>query len=116
MLGLGLGVLLRFARQIVNGVMSQMTQQMNIVQEQAMAPMQAVIQEVTGGAWVGQGADAFVQDIQTIMIPKTRSIFDSIGKALRDLQHATDVIDQADQQVQQKVQALDDIFQNIYNG
>jgi hypothetical protein len=32
------------------------------------------------------------------------------------LQHATDVIDQADQQVQQKVQALDDIFQNIYNG
>lgn len=116
MLGLGISVILRFARQIVSGVMAQMTQQMNIVQQQAMAPMQAIIQEVTGGAWVGQGADAFVQDIRTIMIPKTSSIADMIGKALRDLQHATDVIDQADQQVQQKVQALDDLFQNIYNG
>jgi len=116
MLGMGLSVIFRFARQIVSGVMSQLTHQMNIVQEQALAPMQAIIQEVTGGVWVGQGADAFVQDIRTIMVPKTNDISSIIAKIVRDLQHASEVVDSADQQVQQKVQGLDDLFQNIYNG
>lgn len=109
-------MLMRFARQVVAGVTAQLTQQMNIVQQQALAPMNAIIQEVTGGVWVGQGADAFVQDIRTIYVPKTSNIFDAIGKVIKDLNNAVDVIDKADQQVQQKVQALDDLFQNIYNG
>lgn len=109
-------LIFRFARQIVSGVMSQLTQQMNVVQEQALSPMQAIIQEVQGGVWTGQGADAFVQDIQTIMVPKTNDISGMIGAMLRNLQNATDVIDSADQQVQQKVQSLDDLFGNIYNG
>ena len=91
MLGMGLSAIFRFARQIVSGVMSQLTQQMNIVQEQAMAPMQAIIQEVTGGVWTGQGADAFVQDVRTIMVPKTNDIAQIIAKVVRDLQHASEV-------------------------
>ena len=52
------GFLLRFARQVVAGVMSQLTQQMNIVQQQAYRPMQMMVQQVTGGVWIGKGADA----------------------------------------------------------
>jgi hypothetical protein len=50
------------------------------------------------------------------MVPKTNDISTLIAAMVRNLQNATDVIDSADQQVQQKVQALDDLFQNIYNG
>jgi uncharacterized protein YukE len=116
MFGLGVGMILRFARQIVAGVQGQLNQQMNIVTEQAIAPMQQMVQQVTGGVWTGQGADAFVQDVRTIMVPKTNDIASIIGKLVKDLQHASDVIDSADQQVQQKVQGLDDLFQNIFNG
>lgn len=36
--------LLRFARAVVQSVLSQLTQQLNIVQEAALAPMRAMVQ------------------------------------------------------------------------
>jgi uncharacterized protein YukE len=106
--------LLRFARQIVAGVASQMTQQINMVQQQAFRPMQLVVQQVTGGIWIGKGADAFVQEVQTLVMPKTNSIIQTVTKTQRDLQHAVDVIDRADQQVRQRANALADVFKAIY--
>lgn len=61
--------LLRFARQVVANVLSQLTQQLNIVQQQALQPMRTMIQQVTGGVWVGDGANAFVQEVSSLMIP-----------------------------------------------
>jgi hypothetical protein len=57
-----------------------------------------------------------VQEVSTIMVPKTNQIMQQITKSHQDLQRAIDIIDRADQQVQQKVQGLDDIFQNIFNA
>jgi uncharacterized protein YukE len=108
------GYLLRFARQVVAGVMGQLTQQMNIVQQQAYRPMQIMVQQVVGGVWVGKGADAFVQDVQSIMMPSTNQIIQTITKTHRDIQRAIDVIDRADRQVQQKASALSDIFNGIF--
>jgi hypothetical protein len=110
-----LGALLRFARQVVAGVMSQMMQQLNTVQEQALSPMRQMVQQVTGGIWVGQGADAFVQEVQSVMMPKTNQIMQNITKNHQDLTRAIDVMDRADQQVQQKVEALKDVFSNIFS-
>jgi hypothetical protein len=111
-----LGVLLRFARQVVAGVMSQMMQQLNVVQEQAYSPMRAMVQEVTGGIWVGQGADAFVEEVQSLMMPNTNQIMQHITKNHQDLQRAIDVLDRADQQAQQKINALGEVFSGIFNG
>lgn len=108
------GFLLRFARQVVAGVMSQLTQQMNVVQQQAYRPMQMMVQQVTGGVWVGRGADAFVQEVQSLMMPNTNQVIQTITKTHRDLQRAIDVIDRADQQVNQKVNALGDLFHGIF--
>ncbi|HRW06765.1 MAG: hypothetical protein KDE53_23565 [Caldilineaceae bacterium] len=108
------GFLLRFARQVVAGVMSQLTQQMNIVQQQAYRPMQMMVQQVTGGVWIGKGADAFVQEVQSMMMPNTNTIIQTITKTHRDIQRAIDVIDRADRQVQQKVNGLADLFNSIF--
>jgi peptidoglycan hydrolase CwlO-like protein len=111
-----LGALLRFARQVVAGVMSQMTQQLNIVQEQAYSPMRAMVEEVTGGIWIGQGADAFVQEVQSLMMPNTNQIMQNITKNHQDLQRAIDVLDRADQQAQQKINSLSEVFSGIFSG
>ncbi|MEZ4726295.1 MAG: hypothetical protein R3E79_04080 [Caldilineaceae bacterium] len=108
------GFLLRFARQVVAGVMSQLTQQMNIVQQQAYRPMQMMVQQVVGGVWIGRGADAFVQEVQSLMMPNTNQIVQTITKTHRDIQRAIDIIDRADQQAHQKVNALADLFQAIF--
>ena len=106
--------LIRFARKVVEGIMSQLMQQFNIVQEQALSPMRLMVQQVMGGIWVGDGADAFVDEVSSLMIPGVGQVADHITIMHKNLQHACDVIDQADATVQGKVNGLADVFDGIY--
>jgi hypothetical protein len=108
--------LIRFARKVVQGVMSQLMQQLNIVQDQALAPMRQYVQAVMGGIWVGDGADAFVEEVSSLMIPGVGRVADNISILHRNLQHACDTIDQGDEQVNSLVNGLADVFGAIYSG
>lgn len=109
-----MSTLLRFARKVVENVMSQLMQQFNIVQEQAYSPMQQMVQQVTSGVWVGKGADAFVEEVSSIMMPGVGRIGENINVFNRNIQTAIDVIDQADTQVNSAVNSLADVFGSIY--
>jgi len=108
-------VLIRLAMKVVQSVLSQLTQQLNVVQEQAMAPMRQMIQAVMGGIWIGDGADAFVEEVSSLMIPGVGRVADNITMIHKNVQHAADVIQQADQQVNSKINGLADIFGSIFN-
>jgi len=107
-------ILLRFARQVVQNILSQLTQQFNIVQEQAYSPMQAMVQQVMDGIWVGKGADAFVEEVSSLMMPGVGKIGEGISTYSRNIQNAMDVMDRADEQVAGIVNALGDIFDGIF--
>lgn len=107
-------VLLRFARQVVQNILSQLTQQFNIIQEQAYSPMQAMIQQVMDGVWVGKGADAFVEEVSSLMMPGVGKIGEGISTYSKNVQNAIDVMDRADEQVSGIVNALGDIFDSIF--
>lgn len=109
-----ISVLLRFARQVVQNVLSQLTQQFNVVQEQAYSPMQAMVQQVTDGVWVGKGADAFVEEVSGLMMPGVGKIGDGINVFSKNITNAMDVMDRADDQVAGIVNALGDIFDSIF--
>lgn len=109
-----IGALLRFARQVVANVLSQLTQQLNIVQQQAMAPMRQMIQQVVGGVWVGDGADAFVQEVSSLMIPGVGKVGENITTLQSNINRAIEVMDRADQQVNNMVRGLADVFAGIY--
>jgi uncharacterized protein YukE len=109
-----ISVLLRFARQVVQNILSQLTQQFNVVQEQAYSPMQAMVQQVTDGVWVGKGADAFVDEVSGLMMPGVGKIGDGINVFSKNIQNAMDVMDRADEQVSGMVNALGDIFDSIF--
>ena len=108
------GALIRFARQVVQNVMSQLMQQFNVVQEQAFSPMQAMVQQVTDGVWIGKGADAFVEEVSSIMMPGVGKIGDGISVLSKNIQNAMDVMDQADEQVSGIVNSLGDLFGGIF--
>lgn len=109
-----ISVLLRFARQVVQNVLSQLTQQFNVVQEQAYSPMQAMVQQVTDGVWVGKGADAFVDEVSGLMMPGVGKIGEGINVFSKNIQNAMDVMDRADEQVSGMVNALGDVFDSIF--
>jgi len=106
--------LLRFARQVVMNVMSQLTQQVNVIEDQAMSPMRNMIQAVVNGVWIGEGANAFVEEVSSMFIPGIGRVAETINIVNNNLQHAIDVLDQADQQVTGMVNSLGDLFDGIY--
>jgi uncharacterized protein YukE len=99
---------------MVQNVLSQLTQQFNVVQEQAYSPMQAMVQQVTDGVWVGKGADAFVEEVSGLMMPGVGKIGDGINVFSKNITNAMDVMDRADDQVSGMVNALGDIFGSIF--
>lgn len=108
------GAVLRFARQVVESILSQLMQQFNVIEQQARNPMQAMIQQVVGGVWIGEGANAFVEEVSSLMLPGVGRVGETITTMHRNLNHAIDVMDQADQQVNSLVGGLIDIFGGIY--
>lgn len=108
--------LIRMARQILESVLSQLTQQFNVVQEQALSPVRAIVQEVTGGVWKGESANAFVQQASSMTIPGIGTVCDNITFMNTNIQYAMDVVDQADAAVHSKVDELADTFDNIYRA
>jgi uncharacterized protein YukE len=107
-------ILIRIARQVVQNVLSGLMKQLNVVQEQAHAPMQQMVQQVTGGIWVGKGADAFVEEVSSLMMPGVGRIGEGINTYSRNIQNAMDVMDQADNQVSGIARGIGDIFSAIF--
>jgi hypothetical protein len=108
------GSLLRFARSVVQNVISQVTQQLNVVNEQAYNQIQSQVREVVGNVWRGQGADAFAAEINGEVLPNIQRIMESITTVNSNITFATDTIDRADELVRNTVDSLADVFGSVY--
>jgi hypothetical protein len=110
----GVNPLIRLARRILQSVLSQLTQQLNIVRDQALSPMRTMVQQVVGGIWIGDGANAFVEEVSSLMVPGVGQVMDHITFLSTNLQRASDIIDAADKRVQGMANSLGDTFGSIY--
>ncbi len=106
--------LIRLARAVVNQVKAQLMQQLNTVAEQVHNPLKLMVQAVTNGIWVGKGANAFVEEVSSLVIPGVGAVSERINTLHRNIQYAEDVIDRADEQVNTAVNSLADLFGKIY--
>ena len=98
-------LLMRLARKVIEGVLSQLNQLLGMVQELAMAPMRMMFQQVTGGVWRGNGANAFVQEVSSLMIPGVGKVASTITGISNNLKFAQSVIDRADDEVSKLVKS-----------
>ncbi len=106
--------LLKVARKVVEHVMSQLMQQLRIVTDQAINPMQIMVQQVTGGIWRGKGSDEFVRVVTNMMMPDARKVTDHITTVNKNIRFAIDRIDQADVKANTAFQQLGDTFSKIF--
>lgn len=105
-------LLLRMARAVLESVLKGLTEQLNVVEEMAMAPMKLMIQQVVGGVWKGRGADAFVEEVTNLLIPNIGTVKEQISTTHANLIFAREVIDRADEEVDRLVKSrLFDAFQ-----
>lgn len=74
-------------------------QVVQLVEQAAIAPIKAMVDEVVGGAWKGDGADAFVDRLQNIATPKLQKMNQATTLFHTNIDKSGDTIQQADQKV-----------------
>jgi uncharacterized protein YukE len=87
----------RFVRGLVGTQVSQLGRLFGIVEQQAMSPLRLVVQQVLGGVWKGQGANAFVEEVSKISIPGIGQVGQHLTTMSQKLRFAEETIDRADE-------------------
>lgn len=106
-------LLIKIARAKLQHVIGQITQQLNLVQEEAEQRMQAHVSDVVGGMWTGQGADKFVASINEEAMPMISQILEGMSTTTNNINTALQIMDEADQNVRRAVDNLVDTFEKI---
>lgn len=104
--------LIHLARRILQDVQSQLAQVLNEVEEQVRTPLRQMIQMVKGGIWTGQGADAFVEEVTSLLIPDVDAkVSENVSQMRTKIQTAEEIIVRADEEVEALVRGrLSDTF------
>lgn len=116
--------LFSFMDDVVDSVIGQIMSQVNVLSDQIESPFKAVIQQVTNGAWKGKGADSFVEEMNSLVLPMVAQLIASLAGAgggggggggfIDGLNFARQVINEVDDAVNGIVNGLGDLFDSIF--
>lgn len=102
---------LQFLRGEVDNVIAGVGQQQQIT-SQVLDQLKSYVPKVQS-AWIGGDADAFAEDVATILVPAMMELIAAIGGVNINLNQATSIVDQADQKCQGMANQLGDLFGQI---
>jgi uncharacterized protein YukE len=106
--------LLRLARRIVEQVTAQLMQQINIVEDQVNREINNYIQRIVGGAWQGDDAERFVDELSSLVLPDVSEILNAVTETNTCINSAVTALNEADQRVTNLVGDLAERFRQIY--
>lgn len=106
---------MRFLRSLCSSQMAQVGGLLSMVEQAAMVPLKAIIQEVLGGVWKGKGADAFLEEVNNISIPGVGQVSQHLTTLREKVRFAEEVIDRADEETNRMVTDRTECFL-FYNG
>ncbi len=108
-----LGVsLFRFVDEGVQQTIQGYNRQMNTVVEQALNPLNQVLQQ-TDSMWRGVGAEAFKEELQSVHVPQTNTFIEMLTQAIKNYTQASEVIKKADQDAKNVVSQFEDDVEKI---
>ncbi len=97
----------------VEDVMNQVARQASQVEDVA-GGIRSGMQPIMGGAWTGQGARAFTDEVQSRLIPQIMALVASITGFGGGISNALGMIQQADNDVFGVVGQVTDVFDSIF--
>jgi hypothetical protein len=106
--------LFKWVEDLVNGIINQVLQQVNIIQDAVTSPLRALVNQVTGGIWKGDGASRFVQEMTSEVIPMLVNIMGFNTNFANAIKKSQDRMQQAVQQATSQAQTLLDVFGGIF--
>jgi uncharacterized protein YukE len=108
------GGIFKLMFDVVDGVINQIMSQAKIVEEAVTSPLRGLVGQVTGGIWKGDGADKFVQEMTSEVIPMLVNIMNVNNTYSSAIRRSLDRMNQAEQQAAQAANTLMEVFGQIY--
>jgi L-ribulose-5-phosphate 3-epimerase UlaE len=106
--------LFKWVEDLVNNVINQVLQQVNIIQDAVTAPLRALVNQVMGGVWKGEGANRFVQEMTSEVIPLLVNIMGFNTNFANAIKKSQDRMQQAVKQATSVANTLADVFGQIF--
>lgn len=97
----------------VQDVVGQVVQQSQQV-EDVTGVIRGGMQPIAGGAWIGQGAQAFIDEVNSRLLPEIAALIASIGGFGGNINQAMDIVNQADNDVFGVTNTIGEIFDSIF--
>lgn len=106
--------LFSFVSDMINGIVSQVLQQANIILDAVTSPLRAMVNSVMAGVWKGDGATRFVSEMTSEVIPMLVGIMSTNTNYANAIRKSHDRMNQAFQQAASQAQSLFDVFSSIF--
>ncbi|MEI6291668.1 MAG: hypothetical protein WCP19_14690 [Chloroflexota bacterium] len=106
--------LFSFVDDMISGIISQILQQVNIVQDAVTAPLRGIVNQVLAGVWKGDGANKFANEMTSEVIPMLVNILTGTTNYSNAIKKSHDAMNQAFQQAASQAQTLFDVFNGIF--
>jgi hypothetical protein len=104
----------KFMRKAVDGIMSQITNQLSSVRDAVESPIKEQLKTILDGAWAGDDAEAMANEIDKVVLPMVADLLAAIGGMNTGISQATDNIDKADKKAHGVVEELVGVFGSIF--
>lgn len=110
-----------FISDAVSDVINQITGFATQIADMVESPINNWVNQVMGGVWTGRGADAFVNEMQTVVLPEIAQLIAAIAGAggggggfLSMIQDAIGIISDADDAITGIIEGVGDLFDSIF--
>lgn len=103
-----------FMEEAITGIIGSILSQFNFIQDLITAPLRGMISQVTGGMWKGDGANKFVDEMTSLVIPMLASILTGGQAFAGGIKKSQDHMLQGFQQATNMAQGLFNEFSNIF--
>jgi phage-related protein len=106
-----------FIFDAIDSVIGQITSITGTIEDQVQGVINGYINQVGGGVWRGNGADAFVAEMSDTVIPEVGNLIASLtggGGFIPGVQNAISLIGELDDMISNIGSAIGDVFDSIF--
>ena len=108
-------LLMKIARSILQQVMNQINQIIQETLDSVLNPVQAIMQEIGGGdTWRGDGANSFMDEVQSVLIPDVNTLMQSSQKGIASISNAEQIMTAAENEANGLIDTWADTVMGIY--
>jgi hypothetical protein len=109
-----MGSIFSWIEDQVTGVMTEWLSKLTGIPDLIEAPIKAIVEQVTGGIWKGDGATRFAEEMTGEVIPMVANIFTMGSSWMSALKAGNDMIADAMRQATSAVDEAIDFFDSIF--